>query len=286
MERAFSYSVSCKVSGNVCQWREYGKDVRSRPGGYKKQPEGEKPTEEERLKNLEYGDRRARAKLIDVINSQFGNMERGEMQKERGVKFLTLTYKENMQDRKRLSYEWGLFVKRLEYIQGEKVSYITVPERQKRGAFHLHSILVTGFIEMENLIAIWNKDRGLGSVDLKAVKDVSNVGRYMSKYMSKRMGEDKESNVGERKGKSKRFFKSRDMKDLSVSIRWDKEQGKEARGRFMKAVGNGVVDKREASYSDEHVGDVKFMEVALTPGKDTGNLLREFVYYSYGTDIS
>lgn len=60
--------------------------------------------------------------------------------------WMTLTYKENMTDAKRLSDDFRTFIKRLnEFMFGRKskmgLDYIMVPEPQGRGAWHAHILM-------------------------------------------------------------------------------------------------------------------------------------------------
>jgi len=52
--------------------------------------------------------------------------------------FLTLTYKDNLQDIKQSNKDFRLYIKRLNFHLRIKLRYICVPEYQKRGAVHYH----------------------------------------------------------------------------------------------------------------------------------------------------
>jgi len=55
---------------------------------------------------------------------------------------LTLTYRENMQDKDRLMKDFDIFFKRLQRDKkGHKLEYIAVCEPQERGAWHIHLLL-------------------------------------------------------------------------------------------------------------------------------------------------
>ena len=79
--------------------------------------------------------------------------------------WITLTYKENMRDEKRLSDDFKKFIKRLNVFmfgRGQKMGldYIMVPEPQGRGAWHAHILMKRKdgqnfFIENGELAKIW-----------------------------------------------------------------------------------------------------------------------------------
>ena len=124
---------------------------------------------------------RARKTLVDAVNANFGWARRGFRYGDKSVKFLTLTYKENMTDYKRLSGDFDLFKHRLEYHLKEKIQYVCVPEQQKRGAWHLHVLLFCSFLPIDTLKRLWNQ----GGFNVKRVQCVHNVGKYIGKYVGK-----------------------------------------------------------------------------------------------------
>ena len=105
------------------------------------------------------------------------------------VRFLTLTYQENMQDAKKLYVDFRDFNKRFKrYIQKEyclSYEYIVCVEAQGRGAFHLHMITIFSqpppFIENAVLANIWR----YGFVSIKALDSkIDNIGAYLTAYLS------------------------------------------------------------------------------------------------------
>ena len=100
---------------------------------------------------------------------------------------VVLTYAENMTDSKRLYYDFDKFMKRLRYsFRNETtIDYISVAEPQGRGAWHVHSLLRFNeldkiFIENNKLAEMWGK----GFVKIKSLKDVDNIGAYLSAYLT------------------------------------------------------------------------------------------------------
>lgn len=102
------------------------------------------------------------------------------------ARWLTLTYKENMKDTKKLYSDVDKFIKRLRYYYKDyKIEYINVVEPQGRGAWHCHLMLlfdkIAPFIKNDELSKLW----GFGFVSVKALDDdVDNIGAYLSAYLS------------------------------------------------------------------------------------------------------
>lgn len=129
-------------------------------------------------------------KLRYLINNNFAG-EGNELH-------ITLTYKENMTDTKTLYTDFNKFMKRLKYKykNDSSVDYLTVVEPQGRGAWHCHVLirfndLDTVFIKNSELGQLW----GLGFVTIKSLKDVDNIGAYLSAYLAD--VELTEENVGQ-----------------------------------------------------------------------------------------
>lgn len=104
--------------------------------------------------------------------------------------FITLTYKENMTDRKRLYSDFDKFMKRFRYKYGKihgSIDYMTVVEPQGRGAWHHHLLIrfndMKGkkiFIPSNEVAEIW----GHGFVNMKSLKDCDNIGAYLCAYLA------------------------------------------------------------------------------------------------------
>lgn len=107
--------------------------------------------------------------------------------------FITLTYAENMQDIKRLYNDFRLFMMRLKWkYKDYKFEYITVPEPQLRGAWHLHVLLKVInkdylYIPNDEVVAkLW----GHGFTKTRRLENVDNVGAYVSSYLTNIFDED------------------------------------------------------------------------------------------------
>jgi len=100
---------------------------------------------------------------------------------------VTLTYKDNMTDPKRLYKDFDKFIKRLRYAYRDKssIDYICVVEPQERGAWHCHLLLRFNdldnvFIPSNDLADMWEH----GFIKIKSLKDVDNIGAYLSAYLA------------------------------------------------------------------------------------------------------
>lgn len=192
--------------------------------------------------------------------------------------FITLTYKDNMQDVKKADQDFKNFFKRFKYqMSDENAKYIAVREFQKRGAIHYHIItdirlplpdLPEGWgVEMKNGKRKMNTvaknydekylkplEREIGTkvwkhgyVDIKIIEHVDNVGAYMVKYMSKHI-EDR------RLDGFKVYLNSKGL------IQPKTYKGEDALN-FLEET--GLLQKKEAftnSYISEYQGQIVFRE--------------------------
>lgn len=122
------------------------------------------------------------------------------------IRWITLTYAENMQDTKRLHNDFRKFWQRFKRRWG-KAEYISVVEPQGRGAWHVHLIAIWGdrapFVPKSELADCW----GHGFVKVNAVRDdVDNLGAYLSAYLAD--VEAEADGEGERKANGKRYVKN------------------------------------------------------------------------------
>lgn len=119
------------------------------------------------------------SRLRDLINCNFFGDD-NEL-------FITLTYRENMTDIKRLYKDFDRFYKKLKYrFKGIEFCYISVIEPQERGAWHVHLLLKALnkdylFIDNDSVVSkLW----GHGFTKTKRLKGVDNVGAYLSSYLT------------------------------------------------------------------------------------------------------
>lgn len=159
-------------------------------------------TKAETLESL----RRTLHRLRMIINANF---EGGESEL-----FITLTYTENMTNRKRLYSDYEAFTKRLRR-RYPNLELLAITEPQKRGAWHLHVLAkdTTGarlYIHYDEIRQLW----GNGATDTRRLQDCDNVGAYLTAYLTnldtpyvEGMENSKEFQVVEIEGKKKAFIK-------------------------------------------------------------------------------
>lgn len=146
--------------------------------GELKQVEHHATDRTENLRNLE----KSMRALSDLINANISP------ENAHFCRFITLTYKDNIQNPNQLYNDFRNFHKRLKrYMkkQNYHYEYIVTIEAQERGAFHLHGILIfdkkAPYIDNSKLAEIW----GLGFVSVKAIdKNVDNIGKYLTAYLT------------------------------------------------------------------------------------------------------
>lgn len=100
---------------------------------------------------------------------------------------MTLTYKANMTDTGRLYDDFRKFMQRLKrkYKKDTSIDYISVVEPQERGAWHCHLLIRFNdldkvFVKNKELRELW----GQGFVTIKSLKDIDNIGAYLSAYLT------------------------------------------------------------------------------------------------------
>jgi len=101
---------------------------------------------------------------------------------------ITLTYKENMTDTKRLYEDFKKFIMRFRYSFKSygSIDYLTVIEPQERGAWHHH--LLVRFNDVQDKIYLDNKAVseiwGHGFIKIRTMEGNDNIGVYLSAYLS------------------------------------------------------------------------------------------------------
>lgn len=116
-------------------------------------------------------------KIRDLINANFVGAA-NELH-------ITLTYKENMRDAKKLYDDFRKFMQRFRYRYNYDVDYISVVEPQRRGAWHCHLLLRFNgldkiYIHNDEICSLW----GHGFTKTKGLEGVDNIGAYLSAYLA------------------------------------------------------------------------------------------------------
>lgn len=120
-------------------------------------------------------------RLRELINTNFEGLP-NEL-------FVTLTYRGELQtrDTERIYDDFRKFMQRLKYrFKGKStIDYINVLEPHATGNFHIHALLRFNdlpsiYIENEELAKIW----GNGFVTIQSLKNVDNIGAYVSAYLA------------------------------------------------------------------------------------------------------
>ncbi len=197
-----SYKRKIIISGNIVEVYEYDKSILEGYIDTKKNSRGRQvvANDENKKLNREKVLSRARRDLRRLINANV-NMY--------GVpsKFVTLTFKDDIEDLKKANSEFTKFIKRLKRYFGIDIKYAAVPEiQQERFAkygikvWHYHVIFFNlPYINSNDLADIWKN----GFIKINRIDRISNVGAYICKYMTK----DNKDLVGQ-----KCYFTSRGLR--------------------------------------------------------------------------
>ena len=136
--------------------------------------------------------RKSLSRLRDYINTNVTNVEY--------CKWVTLTYKENMTDTKKLYKDFEKFNKRLRYAlskEGYKYEYIVAMEPQGRGAWHAHMLMIfdckAPYIDNDFMAKTWS--HGFTSTK-KLDKNIDNLGAYLTAYLGDMELTEAVENVG------------------------------------------------------------------------------------------
>lgn len=166
-------------------------------------------------------------------------------------KFLTLTFAKNITDKEYCLMKYRSFIKSLQRSYGD-IKYITVLEKQKRGAYHFHIILFDfPYIDLEVLNNKWK----YGYTDIKIIKNnsfIKNGRRYeFSGYLVKYLGKDF---GGSNEKKQRRYYKSRNLKKPITVYENDVIN--------ILATFN-YYEIFECDFNNQYVGDVIYKKIVL-----------------------
>ena len=120
--------------------------------------------------------RRSLARGRDVINTNITH------DNVHNVSMITLTYRDNMQDTRKLYHDWDNY-NRLCLNRYGRHEYITAVEPQGRGAWHIHALIIWDsmpYLPIDDISQAWGK----GYVKIQRLDSVDNVGAYLSAYLT------------------------------------------------------------------------------------------------------
>lgn len=189
--RGFKRSGNYGNSEGIYHVREVDEETGEITGRVATPEEQEAIREEIKLSSRATSNQIARNKVRRLVLANFNNRSR----------FLTLTFRQNIQDVELASKTFERFVKYMNYDlkeEGKEFKYIAVIEFQKRGAIHFH-LICDGLPMNRKGYRNHVRDRwrqairtvtgaegdGVGNIDLKKISHVDNVGAYVVKYMTK-----------------------------------------------------------------------------------------------------
>lgn len=129
--------------------------------------------------------RRTRIKIRRLVNSN-----------QDLVKFMTLTFADEIFDLESANKMFNQFIKRLTRLS-PGFKYLAVPEFQSSGRVHYHLLCNLPYIKNDDLKNVW----GHGFVFIRLIDKVENLGSYMCKYLGK-------ANFDSRFFRKRKFFYS------------------------------------------------------------------------------
>lgn len=121
------------------------------------------------------------------------------------TKFVTLTYKNNIKNRKKAYNDLKQFTTKLK-LNYPNLKYISIIEYQKRGAIHFHLLMNIPYIKHNFIEKLWNK----GFIKINYIKNIANTSLYLTKYFTK--------DTFNRLYKEKKYTSSRNLKKPNVYI--------------------------------------------------------------------
>ena len=206
-------TMYCKktVAGNVTEFME----MSSKPDAprIKKISATEYMTEDGEV--LEFKKSDTRADNVDSLRKSFRQLRaiiNANCTDVQRLHWVTLTYAENMTDTARLYKDFTTFWKRFKRWcvkqQLTPPEYIAAIEPQKRGAWHMHAILIWNrprpYVDNNGVLApMW----GQGFTKIQAVpQDCDNLGAYLSAYLADmELGDEQQQKTGKKYEKGARL---------------------------------------------------------------------------------
>jgi hypothetical protein len=169
-----SYTTKVVISGNITEIYEYQNPVYTGTSNNKngRTKQDSKNKEENREKHI--------IEIKKAIRRQINtNYVKGQ------ARFITLTFKDNLQDLTEAHKQYKQFIRRFTRVLGKKPLYTAVIEFQKRKAIHYHIVFynLPDKLDLTVMRSIWTEYTG-GSINVKRITHVDNVGAYVTAYLS------------------------------------------------------------------------------------------------------
>lgn len=230
------------VAGNIITVRRY-QSLNLNGGGRVERPEGESADA------AEYYKRSQKARRENVRNLCTTNFDNSS-------KFLTLTFSDttefDIRDVVQCNRQFTLFIKRLKR-RFDNLKYLAVIEFQDknaRGAVHYHLLCNLPYVRKSELAKLW----GHGFIKINAIDKVTNIGAYISKYMTENMDDTRLQGL-------KAYQHSRNL-EQPVEVRsWRNEDD------FSLHLLHKRLDEKAPTYSAKymsaHSGFVEFLQYNL-----------------------
>ncbi|MBB6218165.1 hypothetical protein HNQ80_004305 [Anaerosolibacter carboniphilus] len=273
MIHSMSYNFEIKIAGKHVALKRYSKEFQYNYAVDKAPAPTKKGGSKNLRENFTRSIMRARKRVFDIIACNVDVIPdyHGQMQRP---KFLTLTFKENMQDLSLANEQFTLFNKRLSYylygIKRNVLKYICIPEFQKRGAVHFHILYFNlPYVDFNKLGEIW----GNGYIFIEGVQqkdEIEDFAKYVCKYINKEnsKGEDNfDLYVEKDLLNQKRYFISRGLRKPSV---YKLNIDKELYTAFLAMLKDFHASNHE--YSNEYVGNVELNTYEVEEKKTVENL--------------
>jgi len=241
---AFTYNIKVVVSGKQVEvykykkqvWRDFNKTQAS-VEDVNTHKEPEQLDIFKRIKNQQ-------VKTTSSLNRTRTEIRRLTNSNPQLNKFLTLTFSDNIADLKEANYIFNKFILRINY-KYPNFEYLAVPEFQQRGAVHYHVLCNLPFIHYKELTDIWRQ----GNIDIKKIKDITNLGAYICKYLGKDM-------FDERTFGKKKFFRSQTLKKPIEILGWSAT-------KFIDLYLTLLSPTFEKTFESEYMGEVNYRAFAL-----------------------
>jgi len=204
---------------------------------------------------------RAKQTIRRTINS---NVDQWNTKGET-LKFMTLTFAENIQDAKIANKHFYDFILRLTYSLTKKkkrfLKYTVVVELQERGAIHYHVVFYNlPYVESSRLDKIW----GNGFIRINAIQEVDNLGAYVVKYLGKDLfitGDNVDED--EKMSKLKKIYAL--MKDRNSKLHFSSKglikPVIEDFGEDIEMDLDGYKLLFETEFSNEHIGEIQYQQL-------------------------